>query len=88
MQRGLQTWALHRDAALLALNGSLHSLHDENTTLLTQRLVLRFQELNRVENVHGIVVQLPHPRLSTAVRFYKPLSRSSIAIFSLARQTI
>ena len=72
--------ALHRDAAVLGLNGSLHRLHDENTTLLTQRLVLRFQELNRVENVHGIVVQLPHPRLSTAVRFYKLLSRRSIRI--------
>ena len=48
-----------RDAALLGLDGSLHRFHDEYTMLLTPRLVLQFQELNREENVHGIVVQLP-----------------------------
>ena len=31
--------------------------------LLTQRLVLHFQELNRDENVRGIVVQLPLPEV-------------------------
>ena len=31
--------------------------------LLTQRLVLQFQELNRDENVQGIVVQLPLPEV-------------------------
>ena len=31
--------------------------------LLTQRLVLQFQELNRDENLHGIDVQLPLPEV-------------------------
>lgn len=52
-----------RDAALLGLNGSIHRVHDDNPILLTQRLVQQIQELNRDENVHGIIVQLPLPEV-------------------------
>ena len=55
--------ALHRGPALLGLNGSLHRHHDGNTTLHTQRLVLWFQVLTRVDNLHGIIVQLPLPKV-------------------------
>ena len=51
------------NTALLGLNGSLHRHHDGNTTLHTQRLVLWFQVLTRVEIMHGIVVQLPLPEV-------------------------
>ena len=55
--------ALHLGPSFLGLNGSLHRHHDGNTTLHTQRLVLWFQVLTRVENLHGIIVQLPLPEV-------------------------
>ena len=49
-----------RDAALLDLHESLHRVHDDNPLLLATQLIQQIQELNRDENVHGIIVEVPH----------------------------
>ena len=64
-----------RDAALLDFHESLHRVHDDNPVPLAKQLIQQIQELNRDENVHGIIARSHTSRLSTAEQFCTLLVR-------------